>query len=175
MKTSGATLLLAAFLAALLSACGSQAETAAPEFGGTALDQKWKRTLHARMSNGILGTRGDLLQAEVRYAGALAQAAEAGATVDRDVLFAAILLRHARPPGGRARGRALLADEVLLPLGFPPEKLPAVRALLAKPESFGTPAETPAEWSATDANLVCAIGSVEELRQTLAIAHAREC
>lgn len=175
MKSLTANLLFAAFFAAALGACGPQTQATAPEFGGTALDQKWKRTLYARMSNGILGTRGDLLQAEIRYAGALAQAAEAGVLVDGDVLFAAILLRHARPPGGRTRGRALLADEVLLPLGFPPEKLSAVRALLAQPQPAGMAAETPAEWSAADANLVCAIGSVEELRRTLGIANAREC
>lgn len=167
--------LLVAFFSAALSACGPQPQETGSEFDGTALDHKWQRALSKRMSNGVLGTRGDLLQAEVRYAGALAQAAATGVTVDRDVLFAAILLQHAHPPGGRTRGRALLADEVLLPLGFPPEKLPAVRALLTQPQSVGTQPEAAAESPATDTNLVCAIVSVEERRRTPGVAHAREC
>jgi hypothetical protein len=133
MGPASRALFSAALLAATVLACSPSQEIPPGSFGGDPLDSAWKRQLHARMSNGFLGTRGDLLRAEARYAAILAERS-ADTELDRDVLFAAILLQHARHAPGPSRGSALLADAVLLPLGFPPQKLPAVRELLVRLE-----------------------------------------
>jgi hypothetical protein len=131
--------LVAALLSVSLLACSPSQEIPPGGFGGARLDSTWKRQLYARMSNGVLGTRGDLLRAEARYAAILAErSADTG--LDRDVLFAAILLQHSRYAPGPSRGSALLADEVLLPLGFPPQKLPAVREIIVELKRSGASA-----------------------------------
>lgn len=130
----GAIALLIVMAPALASAQGSRPASTMETVGGIALDAPWKAALYEFAREKLRHPAWGWTHSERDYLLAQSIAAEEGLSVDLDILFAAAFIHDAgaigefqRPDTDHAERSVEVARPLLLQLGFPVEKWPAVR------------------------------------------------